>query len=460
MKIKLLARIKENQFNVLSASIFIFWYASLFPGRLGFDYSEAIRMIQRGESTDWWGASFFWFLRLTTFWGQGIYLSSLITYGALFLSLRYLIFSLPGNPILLKKAFLVSSALPIFSVFGLTVSHDVFQVAGILILTALSIRQIRKNEIPIRLQYAVIVSAYAMLVTTKIGLLIVAVDLFMKLLIREFRVFLVSGLLIVLIYGVSGIGITKYDSSTNTVTLVADLKCIAQHPEARLTNSDWEFLQTIAPRKEWLVRLSCTTVDDPFGSLQNMNRNSLKFNSTFIKNYVSIVIKNPSIAGMAHIQRSRGALPPPFFQGPDNQVELNTKIPIGEGTNIALQNNFAFLHPSIDEPSVDLQVPILKPFELLAQGLMFIFNQASWFWGWGALWLWPVVYYFLTRLPGITNRKRLKPLAPIAVLHFMLVAIGPGPMARYVMAATILGVTLTILLILEWNEKNHKEKIC
>jgi hypothetical protein len=333
-------------------------------------------------------------------------------------------------------------------------------VAGILILTALSIRQIRKIEIPIRLQYLIVISAYAMLVTTKIGLLIVAVDLFMKLLIREFRVFLVSGLLIALISSVSGIGITKYDSSTNTVTMVADLKCIAQHPEARLTNSDWEFLETIAPRKEWLVSLSCTTVDDPVGSLQSINRDSMKLNTAFIRNYISIIIKNPSIAGMAHIQRSRGALPPPFFQGPDNQVELNAKIPIGEGTNIALQNNFAFLHPSIDEPSVDLQVPLLKPFELVAQGLMFIFNQASWFWGWGALWLWPVVYYFLTRLPGLTNRKRLKPLVPIAVLHVMLVAIGPGPMARYVMAATILGVTLTILLILEWNEKNHKREVC
>ena len=414
-------------------------------------------MIQRGDSTDWWGASFFWFLRLTTFWGQGIYLSSLLTYGALFLSLRYLIFSLPGHPDLLKKTFLISSALPIFSVFGLTVSHDAFQVAGILFLTALSIRRLRKIQIPIRIQYLIVTAAYAMLVTTKIGLLIVAVDLFKKLLVRDYRLFLVCGALIVLIYGVSGIGITKYDSTSNTAAMVADLKCIAQHPEARLTNSDWEFLQSIAPRKEWLVSLSCATVDDPVGSLQHVNRSSLKLNPMFIRNYLSILIKNPSIAGMAHIQRSRGALPPPFFQGPDNQVELNTKIPIGQGTNIALQNNFAFLHPSVDEPSVDLQVPLLKPLELGAQGLMFFFNQASWFWGWGALWLWPTSYYFLTRLPGLTNRKRLKPLGYIAGLHLMLVAIGPGPMARYVMAATILGVTLTILLTLEWNERNHKK---
>jgi hypothetical protein len=111
----------------------------------------------------------------------------------------------------------------------------------------------------------------------------------------------------------------------------------------------------------------------------------LKLNPIFIRNYLSILIKNPSMAGMAHIQRSRGALPPPFFKGPDNQVELNTKILIGQGTNIALQNNFAFLHPSIDEPSVDLQVPLMKPLELGFQGLMFFFNQASWFCGWGAL---------------------------------------------------------------------------
>jgi hypothetical protein len=445
-----------TRFHLASAAIFLFWYVSLFPGRLGFDYSQALRMIQRGESTDWWGASFFWFLRLTTFWGQELYLSSFLTYGALFLSLRYFVFSLPGEARALKITFLISSSLPIVSVFGLTVSHDAFQVAGILLLTGFSIRNIRKIDVSFRTELMLSTGAYLMLITTKIGVVIVVIDLLIKLFKREFLTLVVSGVLIGLIYSVSGIGVNKYDPSSNTAWLVADLKCVAQHPEARLSSNDWKFLQGIAPKKEWLERLSCTTVDDPVGSLQDINRESMRLNSSFIQNYISITKKNPSIVAMAHVQRSRGALPPPFFQGPDNQVELNTKIPIGEGTNIALQNSFAFLHPSIDEPSVDIQVSMLKPLELFAQGLMFFFNQASWFWGWGGMWLWPALYYFMTRFSGSRNLKRIEPLIYLATLHVMLFLIAPGPMARYVMASTITGITLTILLILEWNSSNQR----
>jgi hypothetical protein len=235
--------------------------------------------------------------------------------------------------------------------------------------------------------------------------------------------------------------------------MIADLKCIAQHEQASLSNRDWQFLQGIAPKSEWLIPLSCTTVDEPVGSLVSREPEAMILDRNFLFNYASVIAKNPAVFGMAHIQRSRGALPPPFFQGPDNQVELDTSVPIGQGTNTALQNSIEMLHPSVDEPSVNIRVSILKPLEVLAQGFTFLVNQASWFWGWGGLWLWPLVYFFITRVKEAKIIFRLTAIAPILLLHTMLVAVGPAPLPRYVMSAIISGIACLVIIILEGLER-------
>jgi hypothetical protein len=43
--------------------------------------------------------------------------------------------------------------------------------------------------------------------------------------------------------------------------------------------------------------------------------------------------------------------------------------------------------------------------------------------------------------------------SPIVVIHFLLVAIGPAPLPRYVMAAVITGISCFVVLILEWFNK-------
>ena len=448
---------QNQRFNIVSISVFAYWYVSLFPGRLGFDYSLAIRMIQNGQSTDWWTSSFFWFLRITSFWGREIFLSSFITYFALFLSLRYLIFSLPADQRILKKTFIIATIFPLVSVFGLTVSHDVFQVSGIFLLTGMEFRRYRAVMSNTKTTYITTLLAYVMLTTTQTGVVVILLDVILQIMRRKFLVQIICIILTAGVYCLSTIDIAKHDPSGNVAWMVADLKCIAQHPEARISDSEWKFLVSLAPKSDWLLEMSCTTVDEPVGAMKSLNRKLMRLNLNFVSNYTKIVIKNPSIAGVAHIQRSRGALPPPFFQGPDNQVELNTSIPIGKGTNVALQNSFEILHPSIDEPTVDRQVSFLKPFELIAQGLMFFFNQASWFWGWGALWMYPALYFTVTRIRNSTFIKRTQPLYFVFLLHVMLVAVGPGPLPRYVMSAIILGLSTTIILFLEWAQKYRSE---
>ena len=153
---------------------------------------------------------------------------------------------------------------------------------------------------------------------------------------------------------------------------------------------------------------------------------------------------------MAHLQRSRGALPPPFFQGPENQVDLDISKPLGQGTNIALQSGPELLHPSIDEPSVDVSIGMFKPFEILAQIPTLIINQASWFWGWGGFWLLPIIYFWLKNFTNSRILPRILSLYPIFLLHTSLIILTPGSLGRYYMSTILIGIVVCIVMFLEF----------
>jgi hypothetical protein len=104
------------------------------------------------------------------------------------------------------------------------------------------------------------------------------------------------------------------------------------------------------------------------------------------------------------------------------------------------------LHPSIDEPSVAFKVPALKVLEIPAQGLVFIVNQASWFWGWGGLWLWPFIIYSLIYLKRQFKKSILPILSSTLLLHALLLILG-APLPRYVMATILIGNYLLLKMI-------------
>lgn len=122
-------------------------------------------------------------------------------------------------------------------------------------------------------------------------------------------------------------------------------------------------------------------------------------------------------------------------------------MPIGQGTNTALQSKPGVLHPSIDEPSVNEKITFLLPLEMLAQSSIFVVNQATWFWGWGGLWLWPIVLFLVFRYINQGIGPRLKIFSNILLLHSLLLILS-APLPRYVMATILLGVLLTINIAL------------
>ena len=145
---KLISYSKQNKSFIFVLIIFVmFWYLAMFPGRLGYDYALAIRMIQDGKTTDWWTALFFWFLKITSFSGKSIFLPSLIGILSLAFSIFYLISTLPTTMTIKKYAVLGIFMTPFFGVFGVTVSHDVFQTVGIIMLVGIELRFLQQKEI-------------------------------------------------------------------------------------------------------------------------------------------------------------------------------------------------------------------------------------------------------------------------------------------------------------------------
>ena len=185
----------------------------------------------------------------------------------------------------------------------------------------------------------------------------------------------------VFVFLLTSIGVTKISVPMHYLPFLADIKCVAQHPEARITDKEWNYLILIASTEDWKKPITCASMDIANSELRSEKLEVLH-PIEFFKTYLSIATKNPAIVIQAHLQRSSIALPPPFFQGPQNQVDRNIDNPIGLNTNIALQLGPEVLHPSIDYPPLKIDNDYLKLLESFALLGSFLVNQASWFWGW------------------------------------------------------------------------------
>lgn len=450
-------RIVQNDFRYKWVLFVIstLWYLALFPGRLGFDYSEAIRIMQSGKSTDWWTASFWWFLKLTTFNGNTIFLASAISLLILGYSLFYLTESLTSTRNSHRKALIVFFCSPLYGGFGPNISHDVFIAAGILLLTGFHIRNLTK-KVPIGgSDFIAILISGVLLITTHYGPFIIVANVFLLLMKRYYRfAFGLLGLSSVA-FLLSGIGVTQVPKYGAILPIVADIKCVAQHAEAEINANEWQVLIALAPKSEWKNPINCYMVDDAFRAMPSLVLDDVSLTPALLRTYIGIAGRNAAVVAMAHFQRASIALPPPFFAGPQNQVILDPNIPIGLGTNTALQSYAGVLHPSIDEPSVAKKISFLKILEIPAQGLIFIVNQASWFWGWGGLWLWPIGAYALVYLKRRYEGSLLPLISSTLVLHGLLLILS-APLPRYVMSTIILGNILLLTMIFDAYSKYIK----
>ena len=445
----------KKHFQISLLAVSAVWYLALFPGRLGFDYSEAIRIMQKGESTDWWTASFWWYLKLSTFNGQTIVLSSLLSLAILGYSLFYLCESLNGDQFTNRIALLILFCSPLYGGFGVNISHDVFAAAGIIIFTGYQIRVFRSQDDSRSFGLLPLIFASILVVTTHYGVYLVLVNVMLLFYRRNFKVGTVITLVTIATIMITSVGVKQVPKYGPILVFVADLKCVAQHPQAEISESQWKLLNSLAPESEWKSQIKCSFIDDALAAMPSLELNKVKLNRELLDVYLNVSARNPAIVALAHFQRASVALPPPFFAGPKNQVNLDPDSPIGLGTNTALQSHPGVLHPSIDEPSVAFKVAALKVLEVPAQGLVFLVNQASWFWGWGGLWLWPILIYSLIYLKRNAKGSILPILSSTVLLHGLLLILG-APLPRYVMATILMGNYLLLVMIAQWYLKYVK----
>lgn len=440
----------------------ITWYIALFPGRLGYDYALLSRIIRQDESTSWWGASYFWFFKYATIKANTIALISFIGLVCLTHSLYYLINSLELSSKVRKRTLLFFFCNPLFGVFGVTVSHDVFQTSAIILMTSLVILYIRKTVF-VAQHYITILLAGLYSTSTNIGLIIFvgSMIIFGSFKLKSRLLLVAPALLLFVISNIciqeeSSLTLNRNDYVRNWILI--DLKCLVQHPESKVLESEWRTLETYATLNQWKTPVSCSNPDVLAEPLRLRNVDE-PLNRQLLMTYFHIASRQPAILLMSHIQRSRVALPPPFFQAPSNQVNLDIEVPIGQGTNTALQNGPGVLHISIDDLKLSQRPKLLRPLEAITLFPVFLLNQASWFWTWGGLWLYPILIYFVKQRSYVRKLSQMLGLFfPTLLLHLLIIVTGPSSLGRYVMSTILLGNLLTtVLLIQAYQRRFHEE---
>jgi hypothetical protein len=104
-----------------------------------------------------------------------------------------------------------------------------------------------------------------------------------------------------------------------------------------------------------------------------------------------------------------------------------------------IQQGPEVVHPSVDEESVNITIPILDYLEFPAQLLGFLTNQASWFWGWGGLWIICFLAFVHSRFSFLGFPKLKFIYAQVFSFHLLLFALMPDPTPRYVLPSLLLG---------------------
>lgn len=447
----------KRKLRVYQCAVLFFWWLALFPGRLGFDYAEMARLIRVEESSAWWGATFFWFFKFLTFDAKTLAVASLVGLITLMISIRYLVSSLPISDPTREKVCLVVFLTPFFGVFGANVSHDVYQVAGTLILSATILRYSKYRKLS-NTDYKYMFLAGLCLTTTQYGIAI----LFLVLVVifrDNFKASLAVLVSCILLIFLAQTNISPQNRTfirqLPTFLMIIDLKCITQHPEIIISESEWRVLEQYAPRQLWKVPISCASQDPLLASL-GLKYTDLELKPGFVSVFFNIVSRAPAIPFIAHIQRSSVALPPPFFQPPQNSVSWDLSEPIGIRTNVALQEfGTQLFHLSIDDEMLSARSSLFRPLELLALSTAFVVNQASWFWSWGGFWLLVIVLCFLQLLG---RKPLLLFLLPSLMLHSILFFISPVAIGRYVMSTIIIGITSIVVAVFQKLESQRDKK--
>jgi len=270
---------KPQNFNVALGVIVVFWYVAQFPGRLGFDNSEIIRMLQSGRSTDWWSAEFFWYMKILSGNGRVIFVLSAVQTVLLTIYLmRFVRLFIAGRKTQ-DFVILATAVSPIFGNMAVNVSHDTFIVIGALSIVTDNVRFFRKvheSTLESRLSYLITFVGLLSLTFSTLGKIILISQIVFLIITRQkITRYLVTVPLVGLFSITSFLHVEHFDKTQFNQLLVWDLKCIAQHEMAEISENQWVSLESFAPREEWKIPVSCKLGDAQVAVMPNLNYENL-----------------------------------------------------------------------------------------------------------------------------------------------------------------------------------------
>lgn len=439
----------EKRLYIISRVLLVFWFLALFPGRVGFDTALALEMMKKGVGTDWWTGFYWRILQILTFGGSQVFLFSLLSYTLFWWSAFRLIKALTSTSNLVIRIQVTLTAIPVLPTFAMTVQHDVLFCSGVFLLVASELElakgKISANQFVKSFLFFVI----PLTLTTKQGTILLVLLIIRIVLVVGLRRGLSVGLIsmILFVFLPSRNLDSTWTRQATPIPLLMDIKCAVQHPQAKVDARTWIELRKLMPESRWLEPQSCKEIDNNDWT-KDVDYARLSWKN-LLKVYFTLLPDHAEIFLMAHIQRSSTVLPPPFFRGPDNQVNLDYSEPIGSGTNLALQSNPPLLHPSIDLKRVDIFIAPLQPLEYIAQVGIFFVNQGSRYWAWGGLWFWAIIFHYLLNVRWQVKLNFFGIYWYLLGLHLALFAIGISATGRHVMPTIAIGLISLTALVFE-----------
>lgn len=445
----LFPKISKNTFIFLIFSS-LFYFISLYPSRNHLDTVIILELARQGKSLDQWTALYFRFLDLLSLGGLYPMIPALFGLVSLALSFLFFISSVnlsPSKINLVAKVFLLS---PFIGVFGMTLTHEVQSTSGVLILLGMLIRRTNSQSAHYRDSRILLVVSGLLVSMIYTGFLIFLgfmVSMFLtNIKSKKFMLLTFMCMTCITLFGSSFLGVTPASKALRFQSFLGDIKCITQHPDAKISNEEWKTLLSYGSREEWTAPSTCaySQVYFAFPKVESDEKNLLRL-------WIKLVSKNPQLGLEARIQRASIALPPPLFTAPQTSIQVDYLQAAGAKTKDDLlvwsvlfktSNDDAYQKSRFETRSFSR---ILESIAILPAHLM---NRNSSLWGWGGLWLTlATIFMYLSGLYSF--RSILIILVPQYVTALSLVLFSPLSDPRYGMSITLPSITLTVLCFMK-----------
>ena len=431
--------------RMLMALSGLFWYLALFPGILGPDNSVLIRKMQLGQSTNQWTGIYYRFIQILTFDGRLIFIASLVFLFLYATTLYYFVRAIPVSEKIQNWVLCVFSLTPFYGVYGVSINHDLTFTCGFLIL--LRIWLIRKDENKTHNVNTIVLELFGLLLlaTHASGYPIILAHFILRFLIDRKTNIMVL-VTFILLLSASNFGVEADKAPAQVRLFLAEIKCIVQDEDSSVSSAEWNYLDLISKKDYWQTTVACDDIDKSILVLGEIKYNEIN-QAQLIKNFLTIAAKNPQTYAMSRIAKSSPVLPPVFFSAPPNAINTDFGKAIGYNSAQDLAVSAGVFHPSVDEPSVDFDISQLKPLWAVAEGVILVINQASWFWGWGGLWTLPFIVLALILKSNYTRLTRVSITLLYLSNNLFLVLFMPAPSPRYAMHQIVLGLLSFLFLI-------------